>query len=161
MKKFLNWFRILLFVALVIGLVYFLIDYLVINETSLKKITQGVNKNTDSIQAHTIRVSGTVIVRSLTGGDTCGCDINYNGLSITYNKRWKCYLVNIWHVEREYLCYNTNLGWHFTFPEIEAPVRFKTLCEAERAYQFKYLNDAHEEDLKTVKGYSPATGYNY
>lgn len=87
--------------------------------------------------------------------DTCHCDIDYNGLAITYNARWKCYLVNIWYVERKFLCYRELEGWHFQFPDIEAPYRFKTLCEAERTYQYKYLHDVHEEDLKTVKGTKP------
>src|SRR5258707_2670617 len=84
--------------------------------------------------------------------DTCHCNIDYNGLAITYNARWKCYLVNNWYGERRFLCYNSTYGSHFTYPEDEAPYRFKTLREAERTYEYNYLNGYHQRDLKTIKG---------
>lgn len=69
-------------------------------------------------------------------------------MGIDYDKRNKCYMVFDWYGEKRYLTRDCN----FYYPSVEAPARFKTICEAKEFYYYKYLHGHQEMDIITVVG---------
>jgi hypothetical protein len=69
-------------------------------------------------------------------------------MGIDYDKRNKCYMVFDWYGEKRYLTRNLN----FYYPSVEAPARFKSICEAKEFYYYRYLHGHQDSDIITIIG---------